>query len=111
MDKLLSKLIEKFGKFFNVSEYMAKVEFASHTAWSVAFPAVGWTFWGMHGMQVGLMLWFLNTNYEEFIRDGHGSRMFKGAESKEEFKDFLTDYFSKLIPGLIYAACVIARVA
>lgn len=102
MDKLLGKLLARLRFWITVTSYTEQVEFASHVGWSIAIPAIGDAVAGERGMQVGFVCAIVNTLFAEFIVDGHFKRIFMSKEARIEFRDFVTDFLTKVVPGAIY---------
>lgn len=102
MDRFLGYLLGKLSKFFNVGTYIEQVEFASHVGWSIAIPAIGEAVGGEQGLKIGFVCAIVNSLFAEFVADGHFMNVFRSRESRAYFRDFCTDFLTKVVPGALY---------
>ena len=102
MDKFFGQLLAKLSRFFTVTTERERIEFASHIGWSIAIPAIGDAISGETGLQIGFVTLLVNSCMTEFVTDGHFLRIFKTKEDRDSFRDFATDFLTRVVPGTLY---------
>lgn len=104
METILERLLARIN-FLNVNTPQLLAEFASHIGWSLGYLFVVYCFMGDSFLLWGAYLWVFYSVYKELIEDGHLKRLINGVETRDDFKDLVTDFLSRVIGPIIFILC------
>lgn len=101
MESIFEKLLNRIS-FLNINTPQLLAEFASHIGWSLGYLFLTYCLFGDGYLVLSAYLWVFYSVVKELFEDGHLKRIIKRTESKEDFKDFITDLLSRIIGPLLF---------